>query len=55
MTGRQPVTLTSLTSQWGDLYLILLRPGPVGGAAPRRHRFLTADTLGGLESGDRGR
>jgi hypothetical protein len=50
VTGRQLVTLTSLTSQWGDLYLICyardrwvaLRRGGTG--------FLTADTLGGLES-----
>ena len=50
MTGRQPVTLTLLTSQWGDLYLICYARDRWVALRRGGTRFLTADTLGGLES-----
>lgn len=50
MTGRQPVTLALLTSQWGDLYLTCYARDRWVALRRDGTRFLTADTLGGLES-----
>ena len=49
MTGQQPVTLESLTSRWGDLYLICYARDRWVALRRDSMRFVTADTLAGLE------